>query len=61
MTFTRTLLFPLPPRSDAHDGGLILSASAGDLLRTTSSVHVPRFAANERFVRLHLPGELIAR
>jgi len=43
----------------SHDGSLIFAASAGDLPGTDGLMHVPRFAADESFVRFDFTGELI--
>jgi hypothetical protein len=39
---------------DAHDGGFIFSASAGNATRTLRNVHVPRLAADESFVHFDM-------
>src|SRR5205823_14713306 len=35
---------------DSHNGGLVLSARSGNPTELLADVHVPRFAADERFV-----------
>src|ERR1035441_7458612 len=45
---------------NAHDRRLIFATSAGNLAGAFAGVHVPRLAADVRFVRLNLAGELVA-
>src|ERR1035437_7685255 len=49
------------PFKDSQDRRLILAARAGDPLRPLLGVHIACPAADERFVGLNLPGQLVSR
>src|SRR5450759_480067 len=44
-----------------HNGDLILSTGASDLPCPFMGVHIPRLAADVRFIRFDLPRQLVAR
>src|ERR1017187_9595421 len=47
------------PFQNAHDGGLVFAASAGNLPPACRLVHVPRLAADVRFIGFDLAGQFV--
>jgi hypothetical protein len=50
-----------PALKNSHHGGLVLASGTGDAALALGNVHVPRFTADEGFIRFDVAGQLLAR